>query len=95
MSAYCHGRIGDRFIERGDYKMIRAEDNRIIKPSEFSSTVQLGMVMEMCIVVRWGMPPRENEGKCPRCGHVNRHVALQGGWIDWKVPFTSTYAIRY
>lgn len=63
--------------------MIRAEDSQVINRSEFASTVESGMVLEMSIVVQQDIAFEDNK-KCPRCGHVSLNLA-GNGWIEWKV----------
>ena len=65
--------------------MIRADDSQTINPSEFSSKVGSGVVLEMTIVLRRNYRFEENAQKCPRCRHMNLNVATCRGWIEWKV----------
>ena len=57
----------------------------MIGPSEFASTVEPGMVLEMSIVLRQKIPFQDNKETCPRCGHFNLNVTANSGWIEWKV----------
>jgi len=82
IKGYCKDRHGDRRVRWGDYEVIHSDDGHIIEASEFASTVQPGMVLEIGIILRQG---EANKKKCPRCYHINRHVALTSGWIEWKV----------
>ena len=78
-------------MNRGDYELIIPYDGQIIRRSEFASTVQPGMTVEMSIILRQDKAFQDNKQKCPRCHHLNRHAADAGGWIEWKVPFTFIY----
>lgn len=80
INGYCKDRIGYRFVERGDYKVIRTEDSKAINPLEFSGMVESGMVVEMSIVLRQRNIARNI---CPRCGHSNRNVTSQWSWMEW------------
>jgi hypothetical protein len=65
--------------------VIRAEDNRIVGPSELASAVEPGMKLEMSILL-WKATAFLDKGKCPRCRHINLDVTVDHGWIQWKVP---------
>ena len=80
-------------MNRGDYEVISPYDGQIIRRSEFAGTVQPGMTLEMSIILRRGEAFQDIKRECPRCYHINRHVADAGGWIEWKVPFTSIYKL--
>ncbi|KIM81318.1 hypothetical protein PILCRDRAFT_507981 [Piloderma croceum F 1598] len=82
---YCKDRPGYRFVERGEYQMIRAADNQTIDPSEFASTIAPEMKFEMSIILRKMTAFQKNRGKCPQCHFVNSHVPAAHGWIEWKV----------
>jgi hypothetical protein len=83
LQVHCKDQIGIDFIERGDYEILRAEDNQIIPRSEFGTAVEPGMKLEMSIVL-W--QERMNQNKCPRCGHMNSQLPTESGWIKWQVP---------
>jgi hypothetical protein len=82
VQAYCRGCARIKFIRRGKYEVIRAEDNQIIGPSELASMLELGVKLEMGIVMR---QRTADEKKCPRCGHINLQVTADSGWIEWQV----------
>lgn len=63
--------------------MIRAEDSKIVHPSELWSTVDSGTKLEMSIVIWQGTA---NPKKCPMCGHINSQLAVNIAWIEWQVP---------
>jgi len=78
---YCKDSVGSHFIKRGDYRLICAEDSQTIGPSEFASSVESGMVLEMSIVLReTGF--KDSKEKCPRCGHINLVNTANYGWIE-------------
>jgi hypothetical protein len=76
------------FIERGDYDVISAEDNQIIRRSDLIA-MEPGMKLEMSIVMR---QKTANQQKCPRCDHINLQVASRNGWIEWQVSQISLQA---
>ena len=73
-------------MERGDYQILRADDSRI-KRSEFSSTVQPEMVLEMSIIVRQSTDFQNNKEFCPRCRYINSNAAVTDGWVMEIVIF--------
>lgn len=76
-------------MERGDYQVIRADNNQVIGWSELPNTVESGMILEMSIILRQETAFQNTKEKCPRCGHVNLNVTANRGWIEWKVLFIS------
>jgi len=62
--------------------VIRAEDNHTVGPSELASTVEPGMKLEMCIVLRQHRAVRK---RCPRCNHVGSRIASNNDWLEWQV----------
>jgi len=89
IKGYCKDRYGDCRVRWGDYEVIRPDDGHIIDASEFASTVQPGMVLEISITLWQGEAICNHKKKCPRCYHINQHTAIARGWIEWKV-FLST-----
>lgn len=89
INGYCKDRAGNRFIERGDYQIIRAEGSRVIGPSAFARTVEPGMVLEISIILRQATAFQKD---CPRCGRVNSTVTANGGWIEWQVSLNPIHA---
>ena len=79
---HCRDRAGVDFIERGDYHVIRSGDSQMISRSEFANMVESGMKLEMSIVLR---QKTANQERCPRCSHLNSHVAASRSWIEWQV----------
>jgi len=82
INGYCRDRFGNRFVERGDYEILRADDSRMINRSEFANAVEPGMVFEMSIVMRRSETVQDNKEKCPRCLHINSNATATGGWIE-------------
>jgi hypothetical protein len=79
---YCENYVGYNFIQRGEYRMIRAQDNQVITPSKFASIAGSGMKFEISIIMR----QMEMFTKtCPQCGKSNHSVAANCGWIKWQV----------
>lgn len=79
VNGYCKGRVGENFIEQGDFQLIRSNDCASIRPSQFIGAAQPGTVFEMGIVLRIS---NSEERRCPRCRYVNSAVGLNG-WIEW------------
>ena len=84
ITGYCRDRIGNGYVERGDYQVIDAEDRRI-SPNELAAEVKPGMILEMSIILRQNAA-FEDDKKCPRCKFLNADVTARNGWIEWKVP---------
>jgi hypothetical protein len=72
---------------QGDYQVMRSQDSRVISPTEFASTVQPGMMLEMNIILRKNSTFQANKEKCPRpqCRYINLHATASQGWIEWRV----------
>jgi hypothetical protein len=85
LRGYFKDRIGQDYVERGDYHVLRAEDSQVINPSELASTVEPGMVIEMSIILRQKFAIGDNEKACPRCRYINSSRKLINGWIEWQV----------
>ena len=84
INGYCKNRIGDHFIKRGAYQVVRAADGRVISASEFAAKVKSGMKIEISIVLRQNADFQDAKTKCPRCRHINFNVVSGGGdWIEW------------
>jgi len=85
IKGYFKNRAGSDYVERGDYHILRAEDNQTIASSELGRTVKAGMLLEMSIIMRQTTPLKAHETKCPRCHHTNSDAMLINGWVEWKV----------
>ena len=85
INGYCKDRAGNRLIKRGDYRLIQAQTGQMIGRSDFVSTVEPGMIVEMSVVLRQKKAFKDDRNKCPRCGHINLNVTVESGWIEWKV----------
>jgi hypothetical protein len=90
ITGYCKNRAGDRYVERGDYQVIRAKDNKRIGPLELAMVVHSGMVLEMSITLWQRTAFQENQHTCPRCRRINLNVPTTNGWIEWKVSLHSS-----
>lgn len=77
--------MGYSFIERGDYEVMRAENSQIIDRSKFATSLEAGMVVEMCIVMRQSKAFSEVD-KCFRCNHLILQAVKKNVWIQWQVP---------
>jgi hypothetical protein len=51
INGYCKDRVGNHFVERGDYQLVRANGSQTVRRSEFAGVVEPGMVLEMCIIL--------------------------------------------
>ena len=72
-------------MERGDYEVIRS-DGQVVDRSDFASTLEPGIVVEMSIILHRDEPMEDSKGRCPRCKYINRSASTAGGgWIEWKV----------
>ncbi|KIM85575.1 hypothetical protein PILCRDRAFT_338021 [Piloderma croceum F 1598] len=86
INGHCKGRFGNRFVARGDYMLIQADNSQVIIPSECASQVESGMVLEMSIVLRDDVlfVLDHDKNKCPRCGHINSGATTRSGWIECR-----------
>lgn len=80
INGYCVNRIGQAFIERGDYQIVRPENNQIIDRFGFAKAVKEGDIFEMSVILKSQEKTRE---KCPRCSHANACSSPEDGWIRW------------
>lgn len=62
MQGYCVDRIGQAYIERGDYQIVRPESNQRVDRSAFAKVVKEGDVFETSIVLKYQTKTR---GECP------------------------------
>ena len=69
-------------MKQGDYQVNRVEDSHAIGPSEFPNMLEPDMKLEMSIILRQRIAGQKT---CPRCGHMNSHVAEHMKWIEWWV----------
>jgi hypothetical protein len=61
IQGYCVDRIGQTYIERGDYQIVRPESDQTVDRSAFAKVVKEGNVFETSIVLKYhknkrGMP---------------------------------------
>ena len=93
LKQFCKKRPENHYVERGDYQVISAEDDKVMAPSDFSA-VGPGTHLAISIILRRRTNSRINERKCPQCGLINSTATRSAGWIDWEVVLKScTYAI--
>lgn len=77
---YSVDRIGQTYIERGDYQIVRPECNQTVDRSTFAKAVKEGDVFEMSVILKSQTKARE---ECPRCSHANAYSLSEGSWIRW------------
>lgn len=80
INRYCENTIGSDFIQRGEYRIIRAHDNTVIERSKFAGTVRPETKFEISIVMR---QTKKFTKQCPQCGNSNYNVSVICGWIKW------------
>lgn len=85
ITGFCKASPGGTLIQKGDYKILSSGDEEFIDPKEFSTVLQPGMMVEMCIVIRQPVADRygSEEHKCYRCNHINIKVITSSGWVTW------------
>jgi len=84
IKAYTNDRPGSHYVERGDYYLLRADNNQAIRSSEFSRTVRVGMTFEMAVILRHAVK-FDKKTRCPRCRRISPGVIPIDGWIEWSV----------
>jgi hypothetical protein len=82
---YCKNRIGDHYVEQGDYHVLQTRDSQIIRPADFASSIEPGMALEMSIILRKGMTFQDSRKNCPRCSSDHTSAAGSDGWVEWLV----------
>lgn len=82
IQGYCKDRIGHRYIESGDYEMVRSENNMPIHASNFEPSIEPGTTLEMGIVLR---KDQSNPSCCPKCSCIHREIVYEESWIEWCV----------
>ncbi|KAF7977373.1 hypothetical protein HWV62_3975 [Athelia sp. TMB] len=84
MAGYCVKSVGGPLIQRGDYKILKPDDDQIIDPSQIGTVLQPGVTVEMGIVLREQAGDMEAGGeyKCPRCRHMNIRIITNSGWVN-------------
>lgn len=87
VAGFCKSIAGGAIIQRGDYKILNADD-QVINPSCMSTMVRPGMTVEITIMMHRKAEANDGcEHRCPRCSHVNSKVITTSGWVTWWVPF--------
>lgn len=97
ITGFCRGRVGNHYVEQGDYQVISPADNRRIEPTQLAQRVKAGMVLEMSIVVHQMSAFQDSKVRCPRCGHINLGAIASdsNGWIEWQVSIFRRIAYQY
>jgi hypothetical protein len=84
VKSHTKGRIGDNYVERGDYRILQAQDSRTLTPAEFEQNVQPGMSIEMSIVLRRQITSQDSHMQCPRCQLISSITTDDfGDWVEW------------
>jgi hypothetical protein len=63
-------------VKRGDYQVIHAKGSLIIKPLDFASAVESGMVLEMSIVSQGRTAFEDSREKFPRCDWASTRIVV-------------------
>ena len=75
---------GEEIIQRGDYRILKPDDDQVINRSDLSRVAQAGKTFEMSIVLHQQKhADARDERKCPRCKFLNRKVITASGWMSW------------
>ena len=87
ITGYCKHFVGDELVQRGDYRILRSDDDQVIISSELSAVILPGMTVEMAIVLRQRAAEGffESDHSCPRCNYVNKKIFTTSGWVNWLV----------
>ncbi|KAF7971158.1 hypothetical protein HWV62_21978 [Athelia sp. TMB] len=87
ISGFCKGFAGDLLVEGGDYRILKTDNDEVIKPSQLSSMIQSGMTVEMSIELHQFVQEEsgDEDRTCPRCDHVNVETITITGWMSWQV----------
>ncbi|KZP32558.1 hypothetical protein FIBSPDRAFT_1036711 [Athelia psychrophila] len=86
ITRFCKNIAGSILIQQGDYKILTSDDEESIDPKDFSTVLQPGITVEMCIVLREPVTDRHGseQHRCPRCNHVNTKVITVSGWVNCR-----------
>ncbi|KAL0959887.1 hypothetical protein HGRIS_011555 [Hohenbuehelia grisea] len=80
LRGYSKNRVGNTFIERGDYQLVRATNDKLVLAHEFSTLADHESVLEVSIILK--LDHDDNKTACPRCRKLNPQCADSGGWIE-------------
>ena len=84
ITGFCTSFAGEEIIQRGDYRLLKPDDDQVIQPSNLYIVAQAGKTLEMSIVLHQQRHGNSrDERKCPRCKHINRKIITASGWISW------------
>ncbi|KDR77983.1 hypothetical protein GALMADRAFT_244947 [Galerina marginata CBS 339.88] len=75
LKGFSKNRIGQRYVEQGDYQIVRPRNNNVIGHSDICK-VKDGETIEMSIILRSKENTEETPGICPRCSHLNAHASM-------------------
>ncbi|KAF7976386.1 hypothetical protein HWV62_6965 [Athelia sp. TMB] len=83
ITGFCKKSAGYPLVERGDYRILRADDT-VIYPPDIAAALRPGMKVEMSIVLREQTSDRRasDTHRCPRCKHVDRKFVTKSGWSN-------------
>ncbi|KAF7968579.1 hypothetical protein HWV62_30067 [Athelia sp. TMB] len=84
ISGFCKGSAGSAIIQRGDYRILKPNDDVVISRSNISTELRPGMTVEMSIMLH--EQAKDNSvpqwSRCPRCKYVNSRTITGSGWLD-------------
>ncbi|PPR01807.1 LOW QUALITY PROTEIN: hypothetical protein CVT26_013166 [Gymnopilus dilepis] len=90
LKGYSSNRMGQEFVERGDFEIVRADSGGMIFPEDFARVVQEGDVLEMSAVFRLPATARRKAFRCPRCSRANISNLISRTWIRcFEYPLSS------
>ncbi|KDR66499.1 hypothetical protein GALMADRAFT_232554 [Galerina marginata CBS 339.88] len=79
VKGYCRNRIGQSYIERGNYQILRSNGDQVTHHADFTRMVEEGETVEMSIIVQPSV--EHDERRCPKCHRLNTRVVPDGSWI--------------
>ncbi|KDR72524.1 hypothetical protein GALMADRAFT_228816 [Galerina marginata CBS 339.88] len=80
LKGFSRNRVGQHYIDQGDYQIVKPNDNKIVSRSELCK-VKEGDTVEMSIILRPNRGDNENRRRCPRCSYLNNHILSDSGWV--------------
>lgn len=85
LKAYAQNRIGQKYIEQGEFQLIGSGDNKVIERSALGRLVREGDTLEISIVlVLQTTGNKDQERECPKCSYVNAAAAsVDDSWVQW------------
>ncbi|KAF8149565.1 hypothetical protein B0H34DRAFT_734353 [Crassisporium funariophilum] len=80
IKGYSRNRIGQRYIDLGQYEIRRPQSNQLIMRSKFSQQVKAGDTLEISIILHKRQKYDElAKRRCPRCSYMNN--VCSSSWI--------------